>query len=109
MGTRFGDWAELAAAAEEAPPAPGIFQVRAKAGLLRYPRGRSAMLFYGAAPDLRAGVAVFRSEAVSHWEEPETALWIRWKPAREPEALLRAYLDLFRSRFGALPARNPAR
>jgi len=108
MRKRFGDWTELPVAEERAPAEPGVFQVRAKAGLLRYPRGRSAMLFYGAAQDLRAGIAAFRLQVVPRWEQPETALWIRWKPARDPDAALRAYLDLFQRRFGTLPARNPA-
>jgi len=108
MRTRFGDWTEPAAAEVTAPAEPGVFQVRVKAGLLAYPRGKSAMLFYGAAQDLRAGIAAFRLQVVPRWEQPETALWIRWKPARDPDAALRAYLDLFQGRFGALPARNPA-
>jgi len=107
MRTRFGDWTEPAAAEATAPAEPGVFQVRAKAELLRYPRGKSAMLFYGAARDLRAGIAAFRLEVAPRWEEPETALWIRWKPARDSDAALCAYLDLFQRRFGALPARNP--
>jgi len=109
MRTRFGGWAELAAAAEQAPRDPGVFQVRVREGLHAYPRGRSAMLFYGAAQDLRREIAVFRSRTLSRWKEPEAHLWIRWKPARDPETALRAHLELFQRRFGALPARNPVR
>jgi hypothetical protein len=51
---RFCPWYPLAAAGEHAPAAPGILQLRLARGLLDYPRGKSAMVHYAHAPDVRA-------------------------------------------------------
>ncbi len=51
---RFGLWYPLASAGDHAPPGPGILQLRLATGLLDYPRGKSAMVHYAHAPDLRA-------------------------------------------------------
>jgi hypothetical protein len=51
---RFGPWYPLAEARDLAPSGEGIWQVRLAAGLLDYPRGKSAMVHYGHAPDVRA-------------------------------------------------------
>lgn len=54
MRVRFGPWYPLADAGEHAPAAEGIIQVRLATGLVDYPRGKSAMLWYAHAPDTRA-------------------------------------------------------
>jgi len=51
---RFGPWYPLAAAGDHAPGAPGILQLRLATGLLDYPRGKSAMVHYAHAQDVRA-------------------------------------------------------
>ncbi|MBA3455499.1 MAG: hypothetical protein H0T42_20570 [Deltaproteobacteria bacterium] len=51
---RFGPWYPLAEAGDHAPAAEGILQVRLATGLVEYPRGKSAMLWYEHAPDTRA-------------------------------------------------------
>jgi len=54
---RFGLWYPLAEARDLAPPAEGVWQVRLAAGLLDYPRGKSAMVHYGHAGDVRQAAA----------------------------------------------------
>ena len=54
---RFGRWHRLDRAAAEAPSAPGVLQVKIASGLIDYPTGKSAMIRYGAAPDVKAAVA----------------------------------------------------
>lgn len=51
---RFGLWYPLESAADHAPPEPGILQLRLAAGLLDYPRGKSAMVHYAEVRDVRA-------------------------------------------------------
>ena len=51
---KFGPWYPLAEAGDHAPAAEGVLQLRLAAGLLDYPRGKSAMVWYGHAPDVRA-------------------------------------------------------
>lgn len=50
---RFCPWYPLAEAALHAPAAPGVMQVRLATGLLDYPSGKSAMVHYAHAPDVR--------------------------------------------------------
>ena len=56
---KFGRWYPLAEAAAHAPAGPGVFQIRIADGLLDYPRGKSAMLHYQAAADVRAAASAF--------------------------------------------------
>ena len=51
---RFGPWYPLADAGDHTPPAENVVQVRLAHGLLDYPRGKSAMLWYAHAHDVRA-------------------------------------------------------
>ncbi|MBL0217864.1 MAG: hypothetical protein IPQ07_28795 [Myxococcales bacterium] len=51
---RFCPWYPLASAGEHAPGEPGILQLRLGSGLCEYPRGKSAMVHYAHAPDVRA-------------------------------------------------------
>ena len=51
---RFCPWYPLAEAAIHAPAAEGVLQLRIAEGLLEYPRGKSAMVHYEHAPDVRA-------------------------------------------------------
>ena len=58
----FGRWYPLAEAADHAPAGPGVFQLRLRTGLIDYPRGKSAMVRYGAADDVRAAVVALAGE-----------------------------------------------
>jgi hypothetical protein len=51
---QFGRWYPLAAAADHAPAARGVLQVRVEQGLVDYPRGKTAMVHYALADDVRA-------------------------------------------------------
>ncbi len=51
---KFGPWYPLAAAGDHAPADEGVLQLRLASGLLDYPGGKSAMVWYQHATDLRA-------------------------------------------------------
>lgn len=52
----FGQWYPLTAAEAHAPAGPGVL-VRVRTGLVEYPRGKSAMVHYQAADDVRAAAS----------------------------------------------------
>ncbi|HTR54877.1 MAG TPA: hypothetical protein VMJ10_29515 [Kofleriaceae bacterium] len=54
---RFCSWYPLADAAAHAPAAAGVLQVRLADGLIDYPTGKSAMVHYAHALDVRAAAA----------------------------------------------------
>jgi hypothetical protein len=61
---RFGPWYPLADAGDRTPPAENVVQVRLADGLLDYPRGKSAMVWYAHACDVRAeALALARTHA----------------------------------------------
>lgn len=106
---KFGIWHPFAEAPQAAPDAPGLLQARADA-LLRYPRGKSAMVLYAgckAHETLRryicdGGAALLDRAAATG------ARWVRFgetpRPEHELDRLNRQFLD----RFGAPPAGNAA-
>jgi hypothetical protein len=51
---RFGPWYRLAEAGDLAPPEEGVLQLRLAAGLIDYPTGKSAMVAYRHALDIRS-------------------------------------------------------
>jgi hypothetical protein len=51
---RFGPWYPLAEAGDLAPAEEGVLQLRLAHGLLDYPTGKSAMVAYRHAADVRA-------------------------------------------------------
>jgi hypothetical protein len=51
---RFCPWYSLADAAAHAPAGEGVLQIRIADGLIDYPRGKSAMVWYAHALDVRA-------------------------------------------------------
>src|SRR5688500_13207940 len=55
---RFCPWYPLADAAAHAPAGEGVLQLRVATGLLDYPSGKSAMVHYEHATDLRAAATV---------------------------------------------------
>lgn len=50
---KFGAWHRLEESAERLPARAGVLQVRLERGLVRYPRGKSAMIRYAGADDVR--------------------------------------------------------
>jgi phosphoribosylformylglycinamidine cyclo-ligase len=103
---RFGPWLPLDRAAEQAPPHPGLLQVRGE-GLGRFPRGKATMVFYAASADgqplathVRAiGPQLARAAALG-------GCWIRFADSRHPADDLARLLGEFQARFGALPPAN---
>lgn len=101
---KFGSWYPLAEAGDNAPPAPGVLQVRVADGLVDYPRGKSAMIHYEAALDVRATATRL---AAAH---PGAPWWCRHtvEPAAlapaEAEALAAKLLRDFTARFGREPS-----
>ena len=100
----FGRWYPLDDAAAHAPAGPGVYQVRLAHGLVSYPTGRSAMIHYGAASDVRAKVAeLARAHAGREWlcrfADQATAP----EAASAPDAMLAGLVLAFRRRFGAPP------
>lgn len=104
---RFGRWHRLDQAAAAAPAAPGVFQIKVAQGLIDYPTGKSAMIRYGAARDLRATVVeIARAHTGRDWmcrfSEEMSA-----REAADPDAIVAGLEAAFRRRFGALPG-HPA-
>lgn len=104
---RFGRWHRLDHAAAEAPAGPGVFQLKIAKGLIDYPTGKSAMIRYGAARDLRQAVAdIARDNPGRDWlcrfSEDLSA-----REAADPDGIVAGLLAQFRRRFGALPG-HPA-
>jgi|SRR6266545_2365512 len=100
----FGRWYPLDDAAAHAPDGPGVLQIRLAHGLLAYPTGRSAMIHYAAAADLRRHAAELASahagrEWLCRFAEPAPSA----DPATAADAMLSELLAAFRRRFGAPP------
>lgn len=94
---QFGPWRRLVA--DEFPSAPGVLQLRREHGLVVYPRGRSAMIRYLVAADLRAEVTRL---AAAHPGRPWLVRCNR-APLRDPAGELARLLADFHDRFGAAP------
>jgi hypothetical protein len=100
----FGRWYPLDQAAAHAPAGPGVYQVRLAQGLLSYPTGRSAMIQYGAATDVRAAVAeLARAHAGREWLCRFADEAGARAAAKTPDAMLAELVSAFRRRFGAPP------
>jgi len=96
----FGRWYPLRDAARHAPAVAGVLQLRVAHGtLVDYPRGKSAMVHYAAAPDLRAAATTLAAaHADVDWlcRHTEGAV-------DDPAALVAALLERFTARFGEPP------
>jgi hypothetical protein len=100
---RFVPWYPLSEASAHAPSTPGLFQVRIASGLIDYPTGKSAMIHYGAARDVRRAVIEF---AARHPERDWLCRHSAEMTAGEierPESTLDNLLLQFQRRFGAPP------
>jgi hypothetical protein len=104
---RFGRWHRLGEAAAEAPSSPGVFQVKVASGLIDYPTGKSAMVRYGAAPDLKRAVAELASAHAGRDWLCRFSEELSAREAADPDAIVADLLAQFRRRFGAPPG-DPA-
>jgi hypothetical protein len=101
-GVTFGRWIPLSEAAAQAPARAGVLQLRARA-LCDYPTGKSAMVHYQAAADLRAAAAEL---AVAHAGRELLCRFCDGFAAGDAAgaaALCERLLAQFRARFGAAP------
>ena len=98
---RFGPWYPLADARDHAPATPGMLQLRLAAGLLDYPRGKSAMVHYEHAADVRTAAAAW---AAAHGSDGVVCRHLIETDATTDTAAFCAKLsEEFLRRFGALP------
>jgi hypothetical protein len=102
---RFGPWYPLADAGDLAPTAEGVLQLRLASGLLDYPRGKSAMVHYEHAADVRAAALQWAS---GHGAGGIVCRHLIERDDAEPAALYAKLVDEFVRRFGAAP-RLPGR
>lgn len=99
----FGRWIPLDQAAAQAPPGAGVYQVKLARGLVSYPTGKSAMIHYGAAPDLCREMAEL---AAAHTGREWMCRFGEGLTPREvaaPDGIVQELVDRFRRRFGAPP------
>ena len=101
MPVRFGPWYPLADAGDHAPTAEGIIQVRLVTGLVDYPRGKSAMVWYEHAPNTcAAALALAKAHA---GQDLVCRHLIEIEDATDLAAFCAKLLTEFARRFGALP------
>ncbi len=99
MTASFGRWYPLADAAAHAPAEPGVLQLRVARGLVDYPRGKSAMVHYQAADDLRAAaLALAAAHRARDWLCRHTD-----GPVADPADLHARLTRTFADRFGQPP------
>ncbi|HJU24581.1 MAG TPA: hypothetical protein VJ891_18925 [Casimicrobiaceae bacterium] len=98
----FGRWLALD---DAAPEGPGLLQARRKAGLIDYPTGKSAMVYYDA-DDESVARALGRLQSIV---DNRDAYLVRYAPGEttlSPRQSIERHLKQFESRFGALPIFN---
>lgn len=116
---QFGAWIPLAAllpaeagsASPPLPTIPGVFQLRVEQGLLAYPRGRSAMVAYGAGSDLQAALAALLRGPIGEHARRLGPLLCRFAaadPHRLPAEHLARLHERFVAQFGSLPLAEAA-
>lgn len=101
---RFGPWYPLPEAGDLAPPEEGVLQVRLASGLLDYPTGKSAMVAYRHAPDLRA---LARELARTHPGDLLCRHLIEIPDATDLAAFCAKLREDFVRRFGRAPIYDP--
>jgi hypothetical protein len=103
----FCRWYPLDEALSHTPVDAGVLQLRVRDGLIDYPRGKSAMIHYALADDMRQAVAAlqprFHAKPVlcRHTETLSST------ERSDLEAAFARLLETFRSRFGAEPGSPP--
>jgi hypothetical protein len=99
---RFGPWYPLGSAGDLAPAAEGVLQLRLASGLLEYPRGKSAMVHYAHAADVRAAALAW---AAAYGAEGIVCRHLIEGDGTAPAALYARLVDEFIRRFGTPPRR----
>lgn len=98
---RFGPWYPLAEAGDRTPADEGVLQVRLATGLIDYPRGKSAMVCYQHASDVRAAA---RALAAAQAGKPLLCRHlIELDPAIDLAVFYAKLRQEFERRFGAAP------
>jgi hypothetical protein len=99
---RFCPWYPLAEAAAHAPSGEGVLQLRIVEGLLDYPRGKSAMVHYEHARDVRAAALAL---AARHAGRGLLCRHLEIEPGDAVDfvAIYAKLHDEFVRRFGAAP------
>ena len=100
---RFGPWYPLAEARDHAPAAEGVWQLRLASGLLDYPRGKSAMVHYGHAADVRAAAVAWAEAHGSEGILCRHLIEIEAGAAADLAAFCARLFEEFVRRFGASP------
>ena len=103
---RFCPWYPLADAAAHAPADEGVLQVRVADGLLEYPTGKSAMVHYEHASDVRAAATML---AAQHAGEGLLCRHLEIEPGEAVDlaAFHAKVRDEFVRRFGSPPSFVP--
>ncbi|MCU1283396.1 MAG: hypothetical protein JWM53_6942 [bacterium] len=92
----FGRWQKLAAAT--VPRRRGVLQARIADGLVDYPRGKSAMVYYDADEDLSLALARLGAAI-----PPGADVLVRFAECTDPAHELARTLSDFERRFGSRP------
>ena len=95
----FCHWYPLSEAPRHLSGRRGMFQIRIKKGLLDYPSGKSAMVYYGAGDDMGQSLITLKIDSVEdyvcrHSESDDV----------DPHSQLQEYVQRFRTRFGRAPS-----
>ena len=101
---RFCPWYPLAESGVHAPAAEGVLQVRLATGLLDYPTGKSAMVHYEHAMDVRAAATAL---AASHAGEALLCRHLEMDDAVDAKAFHAKVREEFERRFGCAPNFSP--
>lgn len=100
---RFGPWYPLADAGDRAPAEPGVLQLRLATGLVDYPRGKSAMLWYAHGQDLRAAATALATEHADKLENLVCRHLIEIEPGTDLATFCNKLRSDFVQRFGSVP------
>ena len=95
--TDFVHWYALREAGEHAPAGPGVFQVKIPRGLLTYPGGKSAMVYYASSQNLRQAILGVAGD------HDEVDFLCRHQSSERPAVLLEFVQTQFERRFGTSP------
>ncbi|HEY0190576.1 MAG TPA: hypothetical protein VGC42_05595 [Kofleriaceae bacterium] len=99
---RFCPWYPLVDARDLAPAGEGVLQLRLASGLLDYPTGKSAMVYYEHAASVAAAAARW---ALAHGSEGIVCRHlIEVEPTTDLAAFCAKLFDEFVRRFGASPS-----
>ena len=102
---RFCHWYAARDIATETPQDSGILQVRQSHGLVDYPGGKSAMVHYACAENMRSEAEAFVAQHV----QASQGWWFRhsteWSPAERArtDRIFRDLVERFQARFGTVP------